>query len=70
MCISVETHEGMPIRKGCKSLSAVFITGITNFVLVLSSISLLPRGKKQTAFEPEVVPIQGIEIALLPGVAE
>lgn len=70
MCISVEMLEGLPSRKGWKSPSAVFITWITNFVLVLSSVSLLPRGKKQTAFEPEVLPIKGIEIALLPRVAE
>lgn len=70
MCISVEKIEGIPIRKGWKSLSAVFITWITNFVLVLSSISLLPTGKKQSAFEPEVLPIKGIEIALLSRVAE
>lgn len=54
------------IRKGWKSLSAVFINWIINFVLVLSSIFFLPRGKKQSAFEDEVLIYKGVRDSLTP----
>lgn len=56
---SQQALEVVQIRKGWKSPSAAFINRFFDFVLVLSSISLLLKGKKQSAFEPKLLSVKG-----------
>lgn len=56
---SQQTLEVVQITKGWKSSSTAFINRFFDFVLVLSSISLLLKGKKQIAFEPKLLSVKG-----------